>query len=231
VLARGCWSEVERFAGAEVAPPEGAPAPAWRIAPDGKVTHGGAPQGTLRWPVDAMQLGRHSRLNALAAIAAARHAGVPVDASLAALAEFRGVKRRLEVRGTVRGVTVYDDFAHHPTAIATTIDGLRHAEPDGRILAVLEPRSNTMKQGTMRAALPGSLAGADRVFCYASGLGWDVAASLAPLGAKAEVHGDLGALVDAVAAEARAGDFVLVMSNGGFGGIHERLLARLAATG
>jgi len=228
VLARGCWSEVEYFSGAELAPPDGVLTPAWRIAPDGKVTHGSAPQGTVRWPADAPQLGRHNRLNALAALAAARHAGVPVDVGLAALEEFRGIKRRLEVRGAVHGVTVYDDFAHHPTAIATTIDGLRRGARDARIIAVLEPRSNTMKLGAIRSALPGSLAGADRVFCYASHLGWDVADTLSPLGAKAGVYDDLEALVGAIVAEARPGDRVLVMSNGGFGGIHDKLLQRLA---
>jgi UDP-N-acetylmuramate: L-alanyl-gamma-D-glutamyl-meso-diaminopimelate ligase len=228
VLARGCWSEVEYFSGAEIAPPEGVLTPAWRVAPDGKVTHGSAPQGTLRWPADAQQHGRHSRLNALAALAAARHAGVPVDVGLSAFTEFRGVKRRLEIRGIVRGVTVYDDFAHHPTAIATTIDGLRRATRDARILAVLEPRSRTMKLGAMRNALPVSLAGADRVFCYASHLSWDVADALAPMGTKATVHDDLDELVGAIAAEARPGDVVLAMSNGAFGGLHDRLLRRLA---
>jgi len=228
VLARGCWSEVEYFSGAELAPPEGAPTPAWRIAPDGKVTHGSAPQGTLHWPADALQHGRHSRLNALAALAAARHAGVPVDVGLAAFSEFRGVKRRMEIRGQVHGVTVYDDFAHHPTAIATTIDGLRRGTRDARILAVVEPRSRTMKLGTMRSALPASLAGADRVFCYASGLTWDAADALAPLGAKASVHEEIDGLVAAVAAEARPGDAVLAMSNGSFGGFHDRLLRQLA---
>ncbi len=230
VLAKGCWSEVEYFAGAEVAPPEGTLTPAWRIAPDGKVTHGSAPQGVVRWPADALQRGRHNRLNALAALAAARHAGVPVDVGLAAFQEFRGIKRRLELRGTVHGVAVYDDFAHHPTAIATTIDGLRHSiDGDGRIVAVIEPRSNTMKLGAMRGALPASLAQADRVFCFASKLSWDAAQALSPLGAKADVHDDLDALVAAIATEARAGDHVLVMSNGAFGGIHEKLLRRLAA--
>ena len=137
----------------------------------------------------------------------------------------------MEVRGTVDGITVYDDFAHHPTAIAATLDGLRRKVGGARILAVLEPRSNTMKLGAMKDALPGSLAAADRVFCYAANLGWDAAAALAPLGAKAAVHDDLDALVAAIAAEARPGDHVLVMSNGGFGGIHEKLLARLAAGG
>jgi UDP-N-acetylmuramate: L-alanyl-gamma-D-glutamyl-meso-diaminopimelate ligase len=133
----------------------------------------------------------------------------------------------MELRGRANGVAVYDDFAHHPTAIATTIDGLRRSERTGRILAVLEPRSNTMKLGTMKAALPGSLAGADRVYCYAANLGWDAAAALAPLGAHAQVHDALDTLVAAVAAEARAGDQVLVMSNGGFGGVHDKLLDAL----
>jgi len=130
---------------------------------------------------------------------------------------------------TANGVAVYDDFAHHPTAIATTVDGLRRAEPGGRILAVLEPRSNTMKLGTMKAALPRSLAQADCVFCYTAGLGWNAAEALAPLGTRAEIHEDLGALVAAVVAAARSGDHILVMSNGGFGGVHQRLLDALAA--
>jgi UDP-N-acetylmuramate: L-alanyl-gamma-D-glutamyl-meso-diaminopimelate ligase len=128
----------------------------------------------------------------------------------------------------VRGITVYDDFAHHPTAIATTVDGLRRHVGAARILAVLEPRSNTMKLGAMKEVLPGSLAAADRVFCYAANLGWDVAGALAPLGAKALVFDDLPALIAAIAAEATSGDHVLVMSNGGFGGIHEKLLATFA---
>ena len=221
VLARGCWSEVERFGLAEV-PGTG---PGWTIAVDGSILLGGAPQGTLVFG----QAGRHNQQNALAAIAAARHAGVPVPVSLAALARFGGVRRRLEVRGTVHGITVYDDFAHHPTAIATTIDGLRRRVGGARILAVLEPRSNTMKLGAMKDALPGSLRHADRVFCYAANLGWDVAAALAPLGGSACVRDDLDGLVAAIAAAARPGDHVLVMSNGGFGGIHDRLLAALAA--
>ena len=221
VLARGAWSEVERFAPRDV-PGTG---PDWRIGGDGAIELGGAPQGTL--VLDAP--GRHNQLNALAALAAARHVGVPVDVGLAGLARFRGVKRRMELRGTVAGVTVYDDFAHHPTAIATTVDGLRRRVGAARILAVLEPRSNTMKLGMMKDALPASLAQADRVFCYARNLGWDVGAALAPLRTRAQVHDDLDALVDAVAAEARAGDQVLVMSNGGFGGVHDKLLARLGS--
>jgi UDP-N-acetylmuramate: L-alanyl-gamma-D-glutamyl-meso-diaminopimelate ligase len=221
VLARGCWSEVERFGCAEV-PGTG---PDWTIAVDGGILLGGAAQGTLAFG----QAGRHNQLNALAALAAARHAGVPVAQGLAALARFGGVRRRLETRGAVRGITVYDDFAHHPTAIATTLDGLRRTVGAARILAVLEPRSNTMKLGAMKDALPGSLAVAERVFCYAANLGWDVGGALAPLGGRAMVATDLGVLVEAIAAEARPGDHILVMSNGGFGGIHDKLLARLAA--
>jgi UDP-N-acetylmuramate: L-alanyl-gamma-D-glutamyl-meso-diaminopimelate ligase len=221
VLARGAWSEVERFGAAEV-PGNG---PGWTIGIDGDIALGGAAQGTLALAM----LGRHNQLNALAAVAAARHAGVPVAESLAALARFEGVKRRMELRGSVRGIDVYDDFAHHPTAIATTLEGLRRRVGDARIVAVLEPRSNTMKLGTMKAALPASVAAADRVWCYAGHLGWDAGAVFAPLGERARVVEDLDALVDAIASDARAGDKIVVMSNGAFGGIHDKLIARLAA--
>jgi UDP-N-acetylmuramate: L-alanyl-gamma-D-glutamyl-meso-diaminopimelate ligase len=175
-------------------------------------------------------LGEHNRMNALAAIAAARHAGVPPEQAGAALSRFRNVKRRMEVRGTVNGVTVYDDFAHHPTAIAATLAGLRDRVGKQRILAVLEPRSNTMKMGVWADALAGSLAQADRVFCYTANLGWDAAAALAPLDGKAALSADLDELVTLITGAARAGDHVLVMSNGGFGGIHDKLLARLRAS-
>ena len=217
VLARGCWSELERFAG------EGG----WTATLDsdgvGHFAFDGEPVGSVMMPM----AGEHNLHNALAAIAAARHAGVPAAMSVDALSRFKGVKRRLEVRGTVRGVTVYDDFAHHPTAIALTIDGLRKREREGRILAVLEPRSNTMKLGVMKAQLPDSLMGADAVFCYAGGVDWDVAGVLSPLGAKLDVRNELDSLVSAIVAEARDGDHVLVMSNGGFGGIHQKLLDAL----
>ncbi|MEO8536696.1 MAG: UDP-N-acetylmuramate:L-alanyl-gamma-D-glutamyl-meso-diaminopimelate ligase [Betaproteobacteria bacterium] len=222
VLARGAWSEIERFGNAV----PGATAD-WTVDDDGNVALRGVASGNLT----GVRQGRHDRLNALAALAAARHAGVPVADGLRALASFRGVKRRMELRGRVGGIAVYDDFAHHPTAIETTIDALRRATPDGRILAVLEPRSNTMKLGTMKAALPGSLSQADRVFCFTAGLDWDVADALRPLGERAAVFGDLDALVAAVAAAAEPGDHVLVMSNGGFGGVHERLLRALADRG
>ncbi|HTS21291.1 MAG TPA: UDP-N-acetylmuramate:L-alanyl-gamma-D-glutamyl-meso-diaminopimelate ligase [Casimicrobiaceae bacterium] len=217
VLARGCWSEVERF---------GVDGAQWTISADGAIARAGNAEGVL---APFALIGAHNRLNALAAVAAAAHVGVPVAKSIAALASFRGVRRRLEVRGTVRGITVYDDFAHHPTAIAATVAALRRHAPDARILAVLEPRSNTMKLGTMKAALPGSLAAADLVFCYAPKLGWDPAQALAPLGDRALTTGALPELIDAIVAAARPGDKVLVMSNGGFGGIHDKLLSRFAA--
>ncbi|MDP3481907.1 MAG: UDP-N-acetylmuramate:L-alanyl-gamma-D-glutamyl-meso-diaminopimelate ligase [Sulfuricella sp.] len=215
VLARGCWTPVERFGTAQ----------GWTIGAAGAVAFKEEFQGMLNWPL----LGEHNRMNALAAIAAARHAGVPASFGIEALAKFENVKRRMEVRGVVNGITVYDDFAHHPTAIATTVAGLRQNVGEARILAVLEPRSNTMKLGVMKDALPGSLKDADRVYCYGANLGWDAAAALAPLGDKAQTFDDLDGLVAAVTAVARPGDHVLVMSNGGFGGVHDKLLAALAA--
>jgi UDP-N-acetylmuramate: L-alanyl-gamma-D-glutamyl-meso-diaminopimelate ligase len=167
-------------------------------------------------------------MNALAALAAARHAGIEPAQALEALAAFSGVRRRMQVRGRARGVTVYDDFAHHPTAIRTTVEGLRQQVGRARILAVLEPRSHTMRRGVMKDELPASLGQADRVYVYSSGLGWDARAELAPLGARAACLEDFEALVTTIVAEAKPGDHVLVMSNGGFGGIHDKLLARLA---
>jgi UDP-N-acetylmuramate: L-alanyl-gamma-D-glutamyl-meso-diaminopimelate ligase len=219
VLTRGSWTPLERFgvaAGWSAQPVDRTAA--FEVACNGKSL------GRVRWDV----LGAHNRSNALAAIAAARHAGVPPALAIEALAGFRNVKRRMEVRGTVRGITVYDDFAHHPTAIATTIEGLKAGLDGGRILAVLEPRSNTMKLGAMKEALAASLEQADRVFCYSATLGWDAAAVLAPLGARATVHADFEGLIADIVRESRRGDHVLVMSNGGFNGIHEKLLARLA---
>ena len=219
VLAMGCWTPVERFGVDE----------GWNSGDtdaDGgfEVRLQGRGLGRVRWT----QAGEHSRMNALAAIAAARNAGVEPGRAIAALAQFKGVRRRLELRGSAAGVAVYDDFAHHPTAIRTTLEGLRAQKPTGRLLAVLEPRSNTMKLGVMKDQLAASLAAADRVYVYAAGLGWDVAAALRPLGDKARCIEPLEDLVATIAAEARAGDHVLVMSNGGFGGIHEKLLAALA---
>lgn len=219
VLERGCWTPTEWFGTSG----------GWELGgleSDGScaVAFGGVEVGRLR----LVLAGDHNRSNALAAVAAARHAGVPPAAALEALARFGGVKRRLEVRGKARGVTVYDDFAHHPTAITATIAGLRQRIDGGRILAVLEPRSNTMKLGVMKAQLPASLEGAELTFCYAANLGWNAREALQPLGTRARVFDDIDALVAAVTGAAREGDHVLVMSNGGFCGVHARLLEALA---
>lgn len=217
VLTRGCWSRLERFGVRD----------GWHARDEGadtfSVWRGSESVGRVRWSL----LGAHNRSNAVAAVAAAHQAGLRPARALDALAGFRNVKRRMELRGTAAGVSVYDDFAHHPTAISATLQGLREKIGKARILAVLEPRSNTMKLGVMKDRLPGSLGEADRVFCYSGKLGWDPSAALAPLGSRARCDHDLGELVEAVASEARAGDHVLVMSNGGFGGVHERILARL----
>ena len=224
VIARGCWSQIEYF-GSHTG---------WNasvIAGDGsfEVSREGRSAGRVEWNL----LGEHNRMNATAAIAAACHVGVDPEQAVAALRDFRNVKRRMEVRGKVRDITVYDDFAHHPTAIATTIAGLRAHVGPARILALLEPRSNTMKLGVMSAALPASLDQADLVFGYGAregrdALGWDLGAALAPLGSKAAAFDDLDELVRSVARAACPGDHILAMSNGGFGGIHRKLLDALA---
>ena len=219
VLARGCWTPVERFGVGE----------GWSAsAVEGRrfeVRRNGKSLGILGFDLQ----GEHNLQNALAAVAAAHAAGVPAREAIGALARFRGVRRRMELRGTAGGVVVWDDFAHHPTAIATTVSGLREHVGNARILAVLEPRSNTMKSGVMKDRLASSLDQADRVFCYGANLGWDAADALAPLGARARVENELPALVGAILGEARRGDHVLVMSNGGFGGIHDLLLKGLAS--
>jgi UDP-N-acetylmuramate: L-alanyl-gamma-D-glutamyl-meso-diaminopimelate ligase len=217
VLSHGRWTPVEYFGVASGWQAEASDANAFRVSLAGK------PQGTVRWEL----FGEHNCANALAAIAAAQHAGVAAGAACDALGHFKNVKRRMELRGTAGGVLVYDDFAHHPTAIAATVAGLRHKVGKARILAVLEPRSNTMKLGVMKEALPGSLAQADLVYCYSANLGWNPASVLASLGARAVCHEDLDLLVAAITAEAERGDRVLVMSNGGFGGIHQKLLDQL----
>jgi len=227
VLEMGCWTPVERFTA------EPGIASDWRIDADAdsgyssfEVRHGERRVGEVAWNT----LGRHNAENALAALVAARHVGVDEQVALEALRRFAGVRRRLEVRGTVRGVVVYDDFAHHPTAITTTLDGVRRKARDGRVIAVLEPRSNTMKLGTHKSALAESLRSADRVFVYQSPeVKWDVADAMQQLGTLATVHTDLGQLTAALAAAARAGDHLVLMSNGSFGGLHERLLAALEA--
>jgi len=218
VLARGCWSLVERFGVAD----------GWNASAVGpgrfEVFNRDTLAGLLRWDLQ----GEHNLQNALAAIAAAQAVGVEPARAIKSLSGFKSVRRRMELRGTVAGVAVWDDFAHHPTAIATTISGLRNRVGSARILAVLEPRSSTMKAGLMKDRLPASLEQADRIFCFSANLGWDVAAALAPLGDRARIESDLERLVGAIVAEAHSGDQVLVMSNGGFGGIHELLHASLS---
>jgi len=219
VLTVGCWTPTEVFGSAQgweagAPDPDGGFEVAWR----------GKGVGRLRLVLP----GTHSRHNALAAIAAARHAGVEPAASLEALANFGGVKRRMELKGSPAGIAVYDDFAHHPTAIRTTLEGLRQRGEGGRILAVFDPRSNTLKKGVMKDALPPSFAAADRVYIHCAGLEWDAQAVFAPLGDRTRCEASVDALVAAIAAEAKPGDRILVMSNGGFGGIHGKLLAALA---
>jgi len=226
VIKRGCWTPVETFGllhPSSLPKGEGVNTSGWQIDDENRVTLNGELQGVLNWDL----LGEHNRMNALAALAAARHAGVPVALGLEALGLFKNVKRRMEVKGVVNGITVYDDFAHHPTAIDTTVAGLRHKVGTARILAVLEPRSNTMKLGVMKDALPGSLKDADLVFCYSGNLGWDAKGALAPMGDKAVVLEDLDLLIAAISNAARPSDHILVMSNGGFGGIHDKLLKKL----
>ena len=227
VLAKGCWSEVVRFGARKETPGE--------LRARGEphafdVLRGSMKVGRVDWAL----LGEHNQLNALAAMAAAEHAGVSIDAAAKSLAKFQNVRRRLELRGEVgsgnSAVKVYDDFAHHPTAMRTTLNGLRRkmdATQTGRILAVFEPRSATMKLGAMKALLPWSLEEADLAFCHSTGLGWDAAQALAPMGAQAVVSDNIDALVKQVVAAAKPGDHIVCMSNGGFGGIHAKLLASL----
>jgi UDP-N-acetylmuramate: L-alanyl-gamma-D-glutamyl-meso-diaminopimelate ligase len=228
VLAKGCWSESVSFG----------PGGDWEALgsdDDFEVSLQGVCVGKVRWNLS----GSHNQMNALAAIAAAQHVGVSPELAGEALGLFQNVKRRMEIRGNTAGVTVYDDFAHHPTAIRTTLDGLRRkldvqaslsGQPAGRILAVFEPRSNTMKLGTMKAQLPWSLEAADMAFCHAGGLGWDAHEALAVMGNKAQVADNIEQLVQQLMSAARPGDHIVCMSNGGFGGVHAKLLERLRAS-
>ncbi len=226
-LAMGCWTPLESFSRDPARQAHWSARPAGAAADYSafEVLERGEPCGTVHWDL----MGVHNMENALAAIAAARHAGVPVSESLEALGSFQGVARRMQLRGEVSGIRVYDDFAHHPTAIATTLDGLRRRVGSGRIIAVLEPRSNTMRMGVHRDALAGSLAAADEVWLYIpADLGWDATPVLAALRCRAHGRGDVNLLAKDLAASLHPGDHVLIMSNGGFGGLHEKLLAALA---
>ncbi|MGJ7536235.1 MULTISPECIES: UDP-N-acetylmuramate:L-alanyl-gamma-D-glutamyl-meso-diaminopimelate ligase [unclassified Variovorax] len=225
VLGQGCWSELARFGTGGEWQARGAH-DAFDVLQRGEVV------GRVEWELS----GLHNQMNALAAIAAAEHVGVAPAEAARALGSFRNVRRRMELRGTVErdggAITVYDDFAHHPTAIRTTLDGLRKkldaaGKESERILAAFEPRSNTMKLGVMAAQLPWSLESADLSFCHTAGLDWDAAAALAPMGDRAQVAGAIEPLVKQIVAAARPGDHIVCMSNGGFGGVHDKLLAAL----
>ena len=225
-LAMGCWTPLEGFARAPhpdalwSAQPLPGAADFSRFA----VLEGGQPRGTVEWSL----IGAHNMENALAAIAAARHAGVEVARAVAALSDFEGIARRLQLRGEVNGIRVYDDFAHHPTAIATTIDGLRRRAGAARILAVLEPRSHTMRMGVHQHTLAPALAGADEVWLYTPpDLGWDTGTVLQALAGRGHAAADVEALARELARTARPGDQVLIMSNGGFGGLHGKLIDEL----
>ncbi len=224
VLAMGCWTPVERFSAVDDATWS-----AQSLTPDGtqfNLLHEQLSVGAVNWSLT----GNHSMSNALAAIAAARHVGVPVDVSVDALSKFRNVKRRMELRGEVNGVKVYDDFAHHPTAITTTLNGLRAQVGEARIFAVLEPRSNTMRMGVHASQLPDSLIAADQVLVFSpDSLKWDAAAVFAPMAEKAQVYSQTEQIISTLTDTAGPGDQVLIMSNGGFENIHQRLLDALQA--
>ncbi len=225
-LAMGCWTPREGFAGHPAADAHWTGRAAGGVEDFSRfeVLEEGRPRGTVQWEL----IGAHNMENALAAIAAARHAGVAVEHAIEALHSFAGVARRMQLRGEVNGVRVYDDFAHHPTAIATTVDGLRRRVGSARIIAVLEPRSNTMRMGVHRDELAPSLAGADEVWLYTPpDLGWDPATVIAALGGRAHARGDVSVLARDLAQTLRSGDHALIMSNGGFGGLHGKLLAEL----
>ena len=219
VLHAGCWSGVASF-GSTVSDFSARGEPH-----DFEVLQRGQVVAHVQWALTGM----HNQLNALAAMAAAEHVGVAPAQAAQALARFQNVRRRMELRGQVRGISVYDDFAHHPTALRTTLDGLRRrVGPEARILAAFEPRSNTMKLGTMKSQLPWALEPADLSFCHTAGLDWDAAEALAPMGEKARTAADIDTLVTALTAAARPGDHIVCMSNGSFGGIHAKLLETLS---
>ena len=217
VLAKGCWTPIEKIGVDD----------GWQARALGNnstdISFRGKSQGTLNWGL----MGEHNRMNALAALAAAHHAGVTIEIGITALRKFKNVKRRMELRGVANEITVYDDFAHHPTAIQTTLEGLRDKIDDARIIAVLEPRSNTMRMGTWQDRLAESLKAADLVFCYTSNLEWDAEKALKPIGSRAVSSDNLEKLIKAITVATHPGDYVLIMSNGEFGGIQEKILKSL----
>lgn len=217
VLDKGCWTPVQYF------DDNNALHRADNADGSFSIFSGSLKIGEIKWDLT----GRHNQANALAAMAAAQFVGVDYAKSCLALSQFKSVKRRMELKGTVNGVAVYDDFAHHPTAIATVLDGVKRTKQSGRIIAVLEPRSNTMKIGTLKEQIAPSLALADKVFCYAGGIDWNVKNALNPLGDKAQVFENFDEMLQAIVATAQNGDDIVVMSNGGFQGIHGKLLDKL----
>ncbi len=224
MLDQGCWTPVQRFGGVECPQAQWQARPLCADCTEFEVLH----KGQVITRVQGTMPGRHNMNNALAAMLAARHAGVELPTAAKAMAQFRGVKRRLELLGKPAGVTVYDDFAHHPTAIIESLAALRARVGEQRILAVLEPRSNTMKQGVHKDQLADALDAADLVWAMQpEGIQWSLASVLSPLGERARVETEVDELVARVVAEARRGDHVLVMSNGGFGGLHGKLLSQL----
>ena len=234
VIERGCWSPLERF-GEKIGDwsMEDLPNTDGKSGADFAVLQRGQKCTEVHWAGNSGVMGKHNQMNALAAIAAANHIGIHPENAAKALAEFKNVKRRLELIGIKNHIHVYDDFAHHPTAIATTLDGLRKQVGKARILAVLEPRSNTMKLGVMKSQLPNSLRSADLVFAYGAvsgkdALGWDLQEAITPLGVRGKSFQDLSRLVESIGTAAKPGDHILVMSNGGFGGVHQKILQRLS---
>ena len=234
VIERGCWSPLERF-GEKIGDwsLEDLPNADGKSGADFAVLQRGQKCAEVHWARNSGVMGKHNQMNALAAIAAANHIGIHPENAAKALAEFKNVKRRLELIGIKNHIHVYDDFAHHPTAIATTLDGLRKQVGKARILAVLEPRSNTMKLGVMKSQLPDSLRSADLVFAYGAvsgkdALGWDLQEAITPLGVRGKSFQDLSRLVESIGTAAKPGDHILVMSNGGFGGVHQKILQRLS---
>ena len=234
VIERGCWSPLERF-GEKIGDwsMEDLPNTDGKSGADFAVLQRGQKCAEVHWARNSGVMGKHNQMNALAAIAAANHIGIHPENAAKALAEFKNVKRRLELIGIKNHIHVYDDFAHHPTAIATTLDGLRKQVGKARILAVLEPRSNTMKLGVMKSQLPDSLRSADLVFAYGAvsgkdALGWDLQEAITPLGVRGKSFQDLSRLVESIGTAAKPGDHILVMSNGGFGGVHQKILQRLS---
>ncbi len=234
VIERGCWSPLERF-GEKIGDwsMEDLPNTDGKSGADFAVLQRGQKCAEVHWASNSGVMGKHNQMNALAAIAAANHIGIHPENAAKALAEFKNVKRRLELIGIKNHIHVYDDFAHHPTAIATTLDGLRKQVGKARILAVLEPRSNTMKLGVMKSQLPNSLRSADLVFAYGAvsgkdALGWDLQEAITPLGVRGKSFQDLSRLVESIGTAAKPGDHILVMSNGGFGGVHQKILQRLS---